>query len=36
MRDWLLILVPVAVIFYFVFYPNEFWKFMAWFARLLQ
>jgi hypothetical protein len=36
MRDWILILIPVSVIFYFVFYQDEFWKFVAWFEGLMR
>ncbi len=36
MRDWLLVLAPIAAIVYFVAHPSEFTAFMNWFARLLQ
>jgi hypothetical protein len=36
MRDWLLILAPIAAIVYFVAHPEEFTAFMNWFARLLH
>jgi hypothetical protein len=36
MRDWILILAPIAAIVYFLTYPSEFTALMNWFARLLQ
>jgi len=36
MREWLLVLAPVALVTYFLIYPNEFRAFMGWFGRLLQ
>ena len=36
MRDWLLILAPIAAIGYFLTYPSEFTALMNWFARLLR
>jgi hypothetical protein len=36
MRDWLLVLAPVAAITYFLVYPDQFRSFMAWCARLLH
>jgi hypothetical protein len=36
MRDWLLILAPIAAIVYFLTYPSEFTALMNWFTRLLQ
>jgi hypothetical protein len=30
MREWLLMLVPVALIIYFVVYPNEFSALLTW------
>jgi hypothetical protein len=36
MRDWLIILAPIAAIFYFVAHPGTFTAFMNWFAGLLQ
>ena len=36
MRDWILILAPIAAIVYFLIYPSEFTALMNWFARLLQ
>jgi hypothetical protein len=36
MRDWLLMLAPIAAIVYFLTHPSEFTALMNWFARLLQ
>ena len=36
MRDWLLILAPIAVVAYFLVYPGQFTLFLRWLARLLQ
>jgi hypothetical protein len=36
MRDWLLILVPIAAVTYFLAYPNEFRAFMAWFGSMIN
>jgi hypothetical protein len=36
MRDWLLILVPMALVFYFVLDPSQFWVFVDWLTRLTQ
>lgn len=30
MREWLYVLVPLAVIFYFLIYPDQFSIFMTW------
>jgi hypothetical protein len=35
MRDWILILSPIAAIAYFASHPTEFKAFMDWFARLI-
>jgi ABC-type Fe3+ transport system substrate-binding protein len=35
MRDWILIVGPIAVIAYFAGHPADFKAFMDWFARLL-
>jgi hypothetical protein len=34
MRDWLFLLAPPAVIFYFIAFPEQFYAFVAW-ARYL-
>jgi hypothetical protein len=36
MRDWLLILVPVALGIYFVIYPHQLMAAMDWLARLIR
>jgi hypothetical protein len=33
MRDWLLVLAPIALVFYFLLYPNQFHAFVAWAGR---
>ena len=33
MRDWLLILAPFAIIFYFLLYPSDFNTLIAWLIR---
>jgi len=35
MRDWLMLLAPLGVIFYFVVFPDHFSAFMAWATGLL-
>jgi len=30
MRDWILVLIPVAIIVYFIVYPDQFSALMAW------
>ena len=35
MRDWLLLLAPLALVAYFVVFPDQLGAFMAWAARLL-
>ena len=30
MRDWLLLLTPIALVIYFLAYPDQFSAFMAW------
>ena len=34
MRDWLLMLAPLALVLYFVIYPDQFSAFMSWAAQL--
>ena len=36
MREWLLVLAPIAAIVYFLTYPSEFTALMNWLASLLQ
>jgi hypothetical protein len=36
MRDWLLILAPVALVVYFLVYPDQFGAFMTRSTRLLK
>jgi len=36
MREWILVLAPIAVVFYFAAHPPQFLAFMNWFARLLH
>ena len=36
MRDWLLVLAPIATVTYFVAHPDEFRAFMAWFGGLIH
>jgi hypothetical protein len=33
MRDWLLLLAPIALVIYFLAYPDQFSAFMAWAAQ---
>ena len=33
MRDWMLILAPFAIIFYFLLYPSDFNALIAWLIR---
>ena len=35
MRDWLLLLAPIALIVYFLAYPDQFSAFMTWAAHLV-
>ena len=35
MRDWLFLLAPPALIFYFIAYPNKFYEFVFWAKRLI-
>jgi hypothetical protein len=35
MRDWLLLLAPLALVAYFVVFPHQFSAFMAWAAGLM-
>jgi hypothetical protein len=35
MRDFILLVAPVAVIIYFVIYPAQFAAFLAWLSRLI-
>ncbi len=35
MRDWLLLLAPLALVLYFLVNPDQLGAFMAWAARLL-
>jgi hypothetical protein len=34
MRDWLLLLAPLALVLYFAIYPDQFSAFMSWAAQL--
>lgn len=36
MRDWLLLLAPIALILYFLVYPDQFSAFMAWAQSLIS
>ena len=36
MRDWLLILVPIATALYFTIYPDQFFATLDWLTRLLH
>jgi hypothetical protein len=36
MREWFSILVPIALIGYFVAYPGQFTAFVSWIARLFH
>jgi hypothetical protein len=36
MRDWLLVVAPIAAVTYFLAYPNAFRAFMAWFGHLIH
>jgi len=36
MRDWLMILVPVALLFYFIEYPEKGQQFVEWVAGFLR
>ncbi len=36
MRDWLLVLPPLAIAAYFIYYPNEWWALVYWLQGLLQ
>jgi hypothetical protein len=35
MRDWLLVVSPIAAVIYFLAYPHGFHAFMDWFGRLV-
>jgi hypothetical protein len=35
MREWLFLLAPPALIFYFIAYPTQFYAFVAW-ARVMM
>ena len=35
MRDWILLLAPVALIVYFLAYPDQFSVFMSWASRYI-
>jgi hypothetical protein len=35
MRDLILLFAPVAIIIYFLIYPDQFFAFLAWLSRLL-
>jgi len=35
MREWLLVLIPVAAVFYFVVYPDQFGAFVSWAAKII-
>lgn len=35
MRDWLFLLAPPALIFYFIAYPDKFYEFVFWAKRLI-
>ncbi len=35
MRDWLLLLAPIALVIYFLVYPDRFSAFMAWASHLV-
>lgn len=35
MRDWLFLLAPPALIFYFIAYPDKFIEFVFWAKRLI-
>jgi hypothetical protein len=35
MRDWLLLLAPIAFIVYFLIYPDQFSTFVAWASHLV-
>jgi hypothetical protein len=35
MRDAILLLAPVAIVIYFLVYPDQFAAFLAWVSRLL-
>ena len=35
MRDWLLLLGPIALIVYFLAYPDQFSAFVSWASRLV-
>jgi hypothetical protein len=35
MRDWLFLLAPPALIFYFIAYPDKFYEFVFWAKRLM-
>jgi hypothetical protein len=35
MRDWLLLLAPIALVLYFLVNPDQFGAFMDWAARLI-
>jgi len=36
MRDWVLVLTPIAVVVYFIVYPDQFHAFMMWIERLIN
>jgi hypothetical protein len=36
MRDWILILTPIAIAIYFFINPDQFKTFMDWFGNLLH
>jgi len=35
MRDWLFLLTPPAMIFYFIAFPDQFYAFVAWARNLI-
>jgi hypothetical protein len=36
MRDWFLVLAPIAAVTYFLTYPDQFRAFMTWFGGLIR
>jgi hypothetical protein len=36
MREWLLAIIPAAAIVYFLMYPDQFSKIVAWLAQLFR
>jgi hypothetical protein len=35
MRDWLLLLAPIALVAYFMVYPDQFSAFLAWASHIV-